>query len=316
MSGNFRVNDSAPGNGPEGRTSSRKKESGLTRFKRGRVRGEIVSGVFVSLEPAAPGTAWVNFEGDKLLAVLPEEWAKQARRIVSGKGLGAASAEAGEKDFPLRPGSQCYFALEALEPEPVLRMLGLDPLADAREGKDGLFGAFLSGARAMPPVQLISRYAGFCADMDGLLRRRLWPARNSLYRAAYLDFIQNEKEARGIYARLTLCRAAVVLALKPRGLRDLLFLPWLNPQASGVNMAILAADASVDPAAGRKFILQALYPSGMRMEIRGKLGAKPEKEPKQDFVAQLRRAADGNDLFSALLALYPGDLRGGFSLRA
>jgi hypothetical protein len=316
MSGNFRVNDSAPGNSREEWTSGRKKESSLMRFKRGRVQGEIVSGVFVSLEPAAPGTAWVDFEGDKLLAVLPEEWAKPARRIVSGMGAGSVPAEADAKDFPLRPGSRCYFTLEALEPEPVLRMLGFGPLAGDREGRDALFGAFLGSARAMPPVQLISRYAGFCANMDSLLRRRLWPVQDALYRAAYLDFIQNEKEARDIYARLTLCRAAVVLALKPRGLQDLLFLPWLNPEASGVNMAILAADAPADPAESRRFILQAMYPSGMRMEIRGNLGAKPEKGPKRDFIAQLRRAADGNDLFSVLLALFPLELRGGFSLRA
>jgi hypothetical protein len=244
---------------------------------------------------------------------LPEEWAQQAGRFFSGR---YAATGPDETDFPLRPGSRCYFALEALEPEPVLRMLNFGRLADSRGGKDALCGALLSSARAMPPAQLVSRYASFCANMDTLLRGRLWPGRDSFFRAAYLDFIHKEKEARDIHARLTLCRAALVLALKPRGLKDLLFLPWLEPRASGINMAVLAANPSACPAEGRSFILQAVYPSGMRVEIRGNPGAKPEKESKQGFVAQLRQAADGKDLFSVLLALFPQDLRGGFSLRA
>ncbi|MDR2826043.1 MAG: hypothetical protein LBV76_04525 [Deltaproteobacteria bacterium] len=126
MSDNFRVNNNTSESGAGGFKSGSKKGDSLAHFKRGRKKGDIVMGVFLALERSTPGTAWVNLEGDKLLAVLPEEWAALAKRIFAGKGVGARPTGVDERDFPLQPGDSCYFELKAIEPRPVLQMLGPD----------------------------------------------------------------------------------------------------------------------------------------------------------------------------------------------
>jgi hypothetical protein len=123
MSDNFRVNNNTSDSGATGLKSGSKKGGSLAHFKQGRRKGDIVIGVFLALERSTPGTAWVNLEGDKLLAVLPEDWAALARRIFAGKGVGARPTGVDERDFPLQPGDSCYFELKAIEPRPVLQML-------------------------------------------------------------------------------------------------------------------------------------------------------------------------------------------------
>ena len=126
-----------------------KREGSLARFKQGRKAGDLVRGVFLRLEPASPGTAWVNLEGEELLAQLPEELSDLARRILAGRGVGAMPTGLDESDFPLRPGSPCYFILEALDPEPVLRMLSQKEQGAGDSGMSGLLDILgLSGLAA------------------------------------------------------------------------------------------------------------------------------------------------------------------------
>jgi hypothetical protein len=313
MSGNFRIGGAVPGKAQEERQRGTGRKETLAHFKRGRGTGELVSGVFTALEPLSPGTAWVDFEGDKLLALLPEAWAELARRIFEGRGAGARPSGVGEGDFPLQPGSRCFFVLEELEPELVLRMLKPAEQASGETEKPALFEALLESTGAIPPAQLISRYAGLCARLDGLLQKRLWPDRVFPCRDAYVDYIQREEEALDIYARLTLYRAAVVRGLRERGLGDLLYLPWLNPKARGIHMAILTEKRSGASGGCPAFILQAAHPSGQRVEIRGEPG---RQKPEERFTVRTGRPLEREDLFSILLDMYPREQRGGFSLRA
>lgn len=94
----------------------------LARFRRGRRAGDLVRGTFLRLETGRPGTAWINFEGSTLLAALPQELIPPALAVMQAKG---ASSPPGAKarPFPLRTGDLCFFHLQALDPEPVLRML-------------------------------------------------------------------------------------------------------------------------------------------------------------------------------------------------
>jgi hypothetical protein len=315
MNENFRINSNFSGETRDGGQSGAGKKGRLARFRRGRRKGELVSGIFVSLEPLSPGTAWVDFEGDKLLALLPEGWAEPAGRIFDGRDARADSGGAGEGDFPLQPGNLCFFVLEELEPELVLRMLRPEEQIRVGKEKPALFEACLNSISAMPPAQLISRYAGLCARMDSLLRKCRWPDRVFPCRDAYVDYIQKEKEALDIYTRLTLYRSAVVRGLKGNGLADLLYLPWLYPGAGCIHMAVLTEKWNRRTSGGPAFILQAMYSSGQRVQIRGELGQKnPGAE--QRFMVQTEQSAGREDIFSILLAMYPKEQQGGFSLRA
>jgi hypothetical protein len=71
----------------------------VARFRQGRAAGDTVRGVFLRAETADRG--WFNLEGEELLARLPPEGPRPA------------------------PGDAVLFVLEALEPEPVLRLLAL-----------------------------------------------------------------------------------------------------------------------------------------------------------------------------------------------
>lgn len=354
-----------------------KREGSLARFKQGRKAGDLVRGVFLRLEPASPGTAWVNLEGEELLAQLPEDLSELARRILAGRGVGAMPTGLDESDFPLRPGSPCYFILEALDPEPVLRMLsqkeqgagepGLSGLLDilglsglnageagdlgaagaggAGGGTYGAGGTFSGGARggggrsgpggiggagaplsgsllvalhlaeqqaglswrnltALPPVQLAARYAVSRASLDNLLQKRLWPAVKALPATAlerlqlYRRFVRDDAEALERYTDLALHRTALVRDLRPHGLRDMLFVPWLAPGCLSLDLARLHGI----------FILQARLPQGPRVEIRG--------QSSSGAIGSQRLLPPGeDDLLSFLLSLYPGGGRGGFSRR-
>jgi len=83
-----------------------------------------VRGTFLRLEASRPGTAWINFDDSTLLAALPQELISPALAAMQTRG---ASSPPGAKarPFPLRTGDLCFFHLQALDPEPVLRMLSL-----------------------------------------------------------------------------------------------------------------------------------------------------------------------------------------------
>ncbi|MDR2503061.1 MAG: hypothetical protein LBD82_01535 [Deltaproteobacteria bacterium] len=101
-----------------------RREKNLARFRRGRRAGDLVRGLFLRLDAARPGTAWIDFDGTALLAALPPSLAVTTQAS-GGRG------EAAER-FPLRPGDICVFRLESLHPEPVLRMLSPEEAAQNR----------------------------------------------------------------------------------------------------------------------------------------------------------------------------------------
>lgn len=160
--------------------------SGLERFKRGRRAGDLVRGIFLRLEAASPGTAWVKLEGEELLAQLPENLQGLARSILAAQGVGADPGGPTERDFPLQHGDSCFFVLEALEPEPLLRMLphalrpGQEPDAKLRELLAGEQLLILwRQALSLPLAQLAARYLESRRRLDALLRARLWPGRKA-----------------------------------------------------------------------------------------------------------------------------------------
>ncbi len=169
------------GRGAGGGAYQDERRENLARFRRAHKPGEIVRGVFVRLEHAAPGTAWVNFEGSSLLAGLPPDLAEAALLIAKGQGAGAMPTGVREADFPLKNGDVCYFALESLEPEPVLRMLGLHE-KNGQKNDDALAQALLLEQQAiqrrsllkLPLTQLAARYSQKRNALDAALRERLW----------------------------------------------------------------------------------------------------------------------------------------------
>ncbi|MDL2307532.1 hypothetical protein LJC48_05855 [Desulfovibrio sp. OttesenSCG-928-C06] len=343
MSDDFRIYGRSTGGG-----GYQKPGSGLERFKKGRKQGDVVRGVFISLEPASPGTAWVNLEGEKLLAQLPPEWAALARSIAAASGVGAQPGGPSENDFPLRHGDTCFFILEALEPEPHLRMLHLDGSGSAG-GATGAGGAGGTGPResleavlareqagllwrnvcAMPPAQLASRYASLRGRMDALLKD-LWgrePEEGTAQaaglgsasvagstgsmaarREAYLRFLAADSGAAAIYAELNLYRAAFLLAMKPHGLLSFNYLPRLFPQASAVEMARLYKPREI-------FVLQATLGGSTRFEISGKCGFQTGLPAGGPQLHEVLLAPGHPDLLGSLLGLYPESVRGGFSRR-
>ncbi|MDR2893172.1 MAG: hypothetical protein LBV80_08840 [Deltaproteobacteria bacterium] len=322
MSNDFRIyNRPLVGRAPERQEG--RKDQRLLRFKRGRRPGDIVRGIFLRLEGAAPGTAWVNLEGEELLAELPPDLAELSRLILAGRGVGATPTGVTEADFPLRAGSDCYFVLEKLDPEPVLRMLELgtehvsaahgEPAEYIKSREQALI--FWRNIADLPPAQLAARYAMTRTALDHTLHERLWPLLRKAAslklagpadqtkapspRAVYLSFLSSNPEAMDRHAELNLLRAAIVGLLRPFGLRDLLFLPWLCPEASAIGLALLQKQPD--------FLLQAKLPDGRLLNVRGNSGN----------LAGLRQTVEAPgsaDLLAGLLALHPG-AGGGFSRR-
>lgn len=153
-----------------------KKRGDVRRFIRAHQSGDIVYGHFVRLEGGAPGTAWVNLEGEELLAQLPETLAVLAAHIVSGFGVGTRPTGMTLADFPLQPGDRCMFLLESVTPEPRLRMLYGDEaeaLAGARLSSPGAAERMLQWRQAlcMPPTQLAAWYAAARRALDDTYAR-------------------------------------------------------------------------------------------------------------------------------------------------
>jgi hypothetical protein len=114
----------------------------------------------------------------------------------------------------------------------------------------------------------------------------------------YRRFVRDDAEAMERYSELALHRAAMVRGLRPHGLSDLLFAPWLAPGCLSVDLALLRGI----------FVLQARLPRGTRLEVRG-------QTVNGDIGSQRLLPPGEDDLLSFLLSLYPGGAGGGFSRR-
>lgn len=328
------------GGGGQGGGPRERRAEALARFKRGRKAGDLVQGVFLRLEPVPPGTAWVSLEGAALLAALPDELAELARRIAAGQGAGATPTGVTEADFPIRRGQPCYFVLEALEPEPLLRMLGAtDPRALARAAAEARWRGIVN----LPPAQLAARYIHQRSLLERALRQSLWTGDDlrlpfpEALPASLLDFdpavpaggdpdpesplaryaaFIDRDEIKNIFSELESYRAALVENLRPYGLLAFFFTPWLCPAASGLELAFLRARAGEssapgDPAMlGVSYKLQGLFESAgaqTRRELSGTLGGGG---------AQRRPGPDEPDLLRQLLGLKPSEARSSFSRKA
>lgn len=328
------------GQGPGGDPRRRRAEA-LTRFKRGHKGGDLVTGVFLRLEPVQPGTAWVSLEGAALLAALPEELADLARRIAAGQGAGATPTGVTEANFPIQRGQACYFIVEALEPEPVLRMLGVtDPKALGRSAAEARW----QGVLRLPLTQLAARYTQKRSRLELELRQRLWseadlalpfpselpPSLTDFSAAAfaeeqpdpagtqgrYFAFIR-EPERRDDYAELELYRAALVENLRGSGLLGFFFVPWLCPAAHSLELAFIRERSGEAQAPDRasamqrvSYSLQGLFEDAReqtRCELSGLVGGR-----------RVRRVPgpDEPDLLRRLLTLRPDEARPVFRRKA
>lgn len=344
MSDDIRIHGG--GGQAQGGDQRRRRSEALARFKRGHKDGDLVQGVFLNLEAAAPGTAWVSLEGAALLAALPAELADLARRIAAGQGAGATPTGVTEADFPIKRGQSCFFVLESLEPEPVLRMLSAsepgDLAATAAE-------AHWRGVMRMPLTQLAARYAQQRSTLDKILQQNLWnhddmgipmpsalpPSLSDFSAAAFVNpeedmesprgrysaFIKQD-EARKVFNEMELYRTALMENLRPYGLLGFFFVPWLCPAASSLELAFLhqrsdegAAPDRASAMQGISYKLRATFETHhttvsietFRRELVGILGG-----------SQVPRVVspDAPDLLTTLLALKPDEARAAFSRRA
>lgn len=321
----------------------------LKRFRGRHSAGDLVQGIFLNLEPASPGTAWVNLEGAALLAALPEDLAALAARISAGQGAGATPTGVTEADFPLKRGQACYFVLEALEPEPVLRMLGH---SDASGKKTDLARAASEarwqGILRLPLTQLAARYTQKRGGLEQLLQQSLWTADDlkipfpkelpdsltDFTAAAFAEPCGQEPEsaqarysafigaggnptARQIFDELELYRVALVENLRPYGLLGLFFTPWLCPAARSLELAFLrqrsgesAAPSRASAMQGVTYKLQALFEEAGRQSRRELSGI-------LGGISVLRSPGpEEADLLRQLLALKPEETRTSFSRKA
>lgn len=290
----------------------------ITRFKRGRKVGEPILGSFIRLEATLPGTAWVNLEGERLLAELPRDLALLSAKIIVAQGVGARGNGLSADDFPLKIGSPCYFILERLEPEPVLRMLSPEVQEDPAEIKKRLEReAALSAWRAineMPLSQLASRCSQSRKKLDDMLHAELWPKvlanpekyreedmdDRELHQVAYLEYVSSTPETLAAYMDVSQYFSAYARALAPYGILHLGFVPWLVPQARQAELARL------ETSEGIRFILQVAQPDGQLLQLAG-TNDNPES------IARKILPAGSPDLPGRLLIVAPE--AGGFSAK-
>lgn len=325
---------------PQGGDPRQRRAEALARFKRGHKSGDLVTGIFLRLEPVPPGTAWVSLEGAALLAALPDELAALARRIAAGQGAGAVPTGVSEADFPIKRGQSCYFVLEAVEPEPILRMLGTgEPKSAAVAAAEARWQAILR----LPLTQLAARYTQKRGLLDGILQQKLWTPEDlktefprslpdSITDFSAAAFTEEKAEpdtpqgryrafildaAKADFGEMETYRAALVENLRPHGLLGLFFVPWLCPAARTLELAFFRQHSGEGKEPDRASALQ-----GVSYKLQGTLGASPQQE-RRELSGQLggskvQRAphAEEPDLLTQILSLRPDGLRQGFSRKA
>lgn len=304
-------------------------KNALARFKRGHKAGDIVSGIFLKLEPLNPGTAWVNLDGEELLANLPQDLAAAAKELLKALD-GASSIHRAdlEKRFPFQAGDTCLFVLERLEPEPALQMLPLTR-AEGEATVQAVLAKAQSQARwraltALPAAQLAARYSRSRSQLDALAHKELWlaatmPQREDINLAyaqsftlmpaqtgvncflnantvarysEYADFIAKSSSAAELYTDLTLQRCALAASLQVCGVSGLFYAPWLQPALTGVELAIYR-----EPYSGSKYcIMQGALGTGEFIRLNGRI------ESPASFKTQLL-APGSQDLPAFLLAM-------------
>lgn len=321
----------------------KRRAAALQRFKRGHKSGDMVRGIFLNLEPASPGTAWVSLEGAALLAALPDNLAQTARLIAAGQGAGATPTGVREADFPIKRGQTCHFLLESLEPEPVLRMLGV---ADGEAGAlaKAAAEARWQGILRMPLTQLAARYTQKRMLLDGLLQQKLWTAedRNSQFpqelplnltdfsaiafaeetcpqspQARYTAFIKGEDEIKRNFDEMEIYRAALLENLRLYGLLGFFFVPWLCPASRGLELAFYRHRAPEAASPDRASAMQ-----GVTYKLQGTLedGARQKRLELSGFLggSKVLRVSgpDDPDLLRVILAFRPEETRTAFSRKA
>lgn len=322
-----------------------RRAAALQRFKQGHKSGELVTGIFLNLEPSAPGTAWVSLEGAALLAALPEDLSALAKRIAAGQGAGAMPTGVTDKDFPIKRGQSCYFILEAIEPEPVLRMLSAGSNSNSvAELRQAAAKARWFSILRLPLTQLAARYTQHCIHLENLSQQMLWTkadlsiefpsllpeelsklsathiAENSTLQKRYTAFVQEHEDTQQNFAELELYREALLSNLQPHGLLGLFFVPWLCPAARGLDLAFYrpaqSPTTNMNPTALQdvNFKLQGVFDAidaqssrQKRLELFGTLGGR-----------QLLRIppASEPDILQQILALKPEERRIAFSRKA
>lgn len=325
----------------------------LQRFRRGHKSGDMVEGTFLHLEIAAPGTAWVNLEGAVLLASLPEDLADIARKISAGKGAGAMPTGVTEADFPIKNGQLCYFILENLEPEPLLRMLNIiktpgqsNPQIDAAllaERQQALWQSILR----LPLTQLAARYMQKRSALENILQQQLWQASDlslpfpktlpemltdfsamtfaddclqeeNSPQAKYSAFIKMPGASLEAFNELELYRVALLENLQPYGLLGFFFVPWLCPAARHPELAFYRRHNTESSGPDRASAMQGTsYKLQAELERDGLL-SRPELTgllgSSRNLLRQLK--PDEPDLLRFILSFRPEETRPSFSRKA
>lgn len=203
------------GTGFSGFDERQRPKGDVARFRKGRGAGDTVRGVFLRME--TPEMGWINLEGEELLARLP------------GEGIRPS------------PGDAVLFVIEAMDPEPLLRILPQQ-------------GVLLRSP--LPLARQAAIYSAKRDEFDGLLRARLWTPMDEANpgvlheldadtaRNAMLDFLARDAEALEAYALVQLWAESLRAACRDGGLVVFRHLPWLCPAAACVEMAVLRSFAT------------------------------------------------------------------------
>ncbi|MDL2271832.1 hypothetical protein LJC23_02235 [Desulfovibrio sp. OttesenSCG-928-I05] len=213
MSDASRIHGQGPGFG--GFDQRERPRGDVARFRKGRSVGSTVRGLFLRMENDS--MAWINLEGEELLAQLPAEGPRPA------------------------PGDAVLFVVEALDPEPVLRML-------PQSGRTLL-------ASRLPIARQAAIYGMKRDELDRILRERLWSVMDQdqlaalsmdACREAFLDFLSRDAEAMEHYAHTQLWSEYLRNACASGGLLFFRHVPWLCPEASSVELAFIHSSAMPD----------------------------------------------------------------------
>jgi hypothetical protein len=211
----------------------------VARFRAAHKLGDVVRGTFLRLEDSHTG--WVDLDGEKLLALLPETGPRPA------------------------PGEAVFFRIDAFTPEVVLRFVA--------QG-----GGWKSGAYLAPSV-LAGAYSSARDVFDALLRRSLWekwealpPSRRPGAREAYATFLSANEEALATYINVQGYATALAGSFAVGGVREFCYLPWIMPSASSVEAAVVSHGkesrllAGAVLASGRQVRLNGLILEGAQSE--------------------------------------------------
>lgn len=222
--------------GFSGSGQDRDRSAALTRFRRGRKPGDVVSGTFVRMEAETLGL--VILEDEELLAQIPPE------RIAEGA-------------VPV-PGERVFFQIEALVPEVLLRMLSV---ADPHVRLSSIFPSVPLAQEAVLYVNARDKLDAFAAEPA--TREAVFSQPDAEARkAAFIRCLGGDAAMLGAFTETFARSRALCRAASHAGLVFFQHMPWLSGAISQIEVSLWSKGESPVFAGAR-------LSSGDRLLLRG-----------------------------------------------